>query len=81
MRSVYVHHYILDFLVRNPSAEAIVHFGPTPEMTERLRALLDREASGEIAPAEMAELDEYERLEHLMILLKVNTDATRFRPH
>jgi hypothetical protein len=39
-------------------------------MADRLRVLLAREAGGEITPAERAELDEYERLEHLMVMIK-----------
>lgn len=66
----HVYRYVLDFLASNPSAEAIAAFGPTPEMAERLRTLLAREAAGDLTPAEGAELDEYERLEHLMIKIK-----------
>ena len=66
----HVYRYVLDFLARNPAAEEIAAFGPTPEMAERLRTLLDREAAGDISATERAELDEYERLEHLMILIK-----------
>ena len=36
MRPVYVYRYVLDFLARNPSAEAIANFGSATEMTERL---------------------------------------------
>ena len=64
--------YVLDFLASNPSAEEIAAFGPTPEMTERLRTLMEREAAGDITPTEKAELDEYERLEHLMIIIKTS---------
>jgi hypothetical protein len=66
----HVYRYVLDFLATNPSAEEISSFAPTPEMTERLRTLLTREADSNITPAEKAELDEYERLEHLMIMIK-----------
>lgn len=66
----HLYRYVLDFLASNPSAEAIAAFGPTPEMRERLRTLLAREAAGDFTPAEQAELDEYERLEHLMIKIK-----------
>jgi hypothetical protein len=66
----HVYRYVLDFIARNPAAEEIGAFGPTPEMTARLRTLLDRESAGDITVAERAELDEYERLEHLMIMIK-----------
>ena len=41
-----------------------------PEMIDRLRTLLGRESEGVITPAEKTELDEYERLEHLMVMIK-----------
>jgi hypothetical protein len=69
----HVYRYILDFLASQPTAEQIATFAPTLEMTERLRTLLARQAAGDITPAEMAELDEYERIEHLMIMIKAGT--------
>ena len=48
-------------------------FGPTPEMVGRLKTLLERESKGETTPAEKAELDEYERLEHLMVMIKAGS--------
>lgn len=66
----HVYRYVLDFLASNPSAEQISSFAPMPEMIERLRVLLDRDADDNITPAEKAELDEYERLEHLMVMIK-----------
>jgi hypothetical protein len=62
--------YILDFLASNPSPEAIVAFGPTPEMQARLRTLVERNLAGQLTPAEETELAEYERIEHLMVLIK-----------
>jgi hypothetical protein len=69
----HIYRYILDFLARQPTVEQLVAFGPTPEMTERLQTLLARQATGAITPAEMAELDEYERIEHLIVMLKAGT--------
>jgi len=66
----HIYRYILDFLASNPTAGEIAAFGPTPEMAERLRTLMERESAREITTAEKAELDEYERLEHLMIMIK-----------
>lgn len=66
----HVYRYVLDFLASNPSAEQIASFAPTLEMIERQRSLLAREADGNITFAEKAELDEYERLEHLMVMIK-----------
>jgi hypothetical protein len=66
----HIYRYVLDFIAGRPTPERIASFGPTPEMNERLKTLVERESSGDITPAEKAELDEYERLEHLMILIK-----------
>jgi len=65
-----VYRYILEFLASNPSAEQLAAFRPTPEMQERLRTLLERERAGLLTEMERAELDEYERIEHIMILFK-----------
>lgn len=70
---VHVYRYILDFLASQPTAEQLAALGPIPEMTERLQTLLARQATGDITPAEMTELDEYEHIEHLMIMLKAGT--------
>lgn len=45
---------------------------PTPEMQHRLSHLLERSTSGTIAAEELQELDEYEQIEHLIILLKAS---------
>jgi len=66
----HVYRYVLDFLASNPSPEQVASFAPTPEMIERHRTLLAREAANNITLAEKAELDEYERLEHLMVMIK-----------
>ena len=61
---------MLDFLASRPTPEQVTAFGPTLEMTDRLKTLLGRESRGEITQAEKVELDEYERLEHLMVMIK-----------
>jgi hypothetical protein len=61
---------ILGFLASNPTPEAILAFQPNPEIQARLRILLDRNAAATITPSEIAELDEYEEIEHFMIRLK-----------
>jgi uncharacterized membrane protein len=63
--------YILNFLASAPTAEEIAAFRPTPEMQERLRILVTRSKAGELTNAEQLELDEYERIEHLVIMLKM----------
>ena len=68
--SAQVYRYILDFLASQPSPEQVAAFRPTPAMQDRLRDLLLRSAEGILTPEEAQELDEYEQIEHLIILLK-----------
>ncbi|MGA9381910.1 MAG: hypothetical protein WBV73_24380 [Phormidium sp.] len=69
----HIYRYILNFLASNPTPEQIAAFGPTPEMQERLRTLLTRLRADELTEAERMELDEYERIEHLVIMLKTGS--------
>lgn len=65
-----VYRYVLDFIASDPTPEQIAAFEPTPEMREKLRSLLARERMNETTPFEKAELDEYERIEHIVVMLK-----------
>jgi hypothetical protein len=66
----HVYRYVLDFLASRPTPDQVSAFGSTTEMIDRLRMLLERESIVEITPTERAEFDEYERLEHLMSIIK-----------
>lgn len=65
-----VYRAILEFLASRPTPAQIAAFGPTPDMQARLAVLLERSANGALSLAEDAELAEFERIEHLMVLLK-----------
>ncbi|MGK7889529.1 MAG: hypothetical protein AB4042_09355 [Leptolyngbyaceae cyanobacterium] len=68
--STQVYRYILDFLTSQPTPEQVAAFRPTPEMQARIRYLLGQSREGRLTPDESQELDEYERIEHLIIMLK-----------
>ncbi len=72
----HIYRYILNFIASNPTPEQIAAFRPTPEMIERLQTLLLRSKAGSLTPTEQAELDEYERIEHLVIMLKADGQNT-----
>lgn len=61
---------ILTFLAGAPTDEQIAAFSPPAEIQERLLALLDRERNDSLTVAERAELDELERIEHLVVMIK-----------
>jgi hypothetical protein len=69
----HIYRYILDFLANGPTREEILAFSPTPEMSARLKTLLGRSKTGELTPSEQRELDEYERIEHLIVMLKAGS--------
>jgi hypothetical protein len=66
----HVYHYILYFLSSNPTPQQITEFKPTLEMQERLQTLLARNKADELTPSELKELDEYEQIEHLLVMIK-----------
>ncbi len=65
-----IYQYILNFLASEPTPKEILAFRPTAEMQSRLQILLNRNQAGEITTTEQKELDEYERIENLMVMLK-----------
>ncbi|MEM8643010.1 MAG: hypothetical protein AAGG51_29960 [Cyanobacteria bacterium P01_G01_bin.54] len=71
--SAQLYRYMLNFLASQPTPEQISEFRPTLEMQERLRYLLGRERDGELSADEYQELNEYERIEHLIIMLKTSS--------
>jgi hypothetical protein len=66
----HIYRYILNFIASNPTPEQIATFRPTLEMQQRLQTLIERSKNKEITEQERVELDEYERIEHLVIMLK-----------
>jgi hypothetical protein len=61
---------ILDFLAAGTTAETIACFRPSDQAVARVRELIERRAEEIISPVENEELEEYLRLEHLMIMAK-----------
>ena len=66
-----VYRALLDFLTRNPSPEAVLNFHPPPQMQERISALPAKNRAGQLTPAEMVELDEYERINRFVRKFKI----------
>jgi len=65
-----VYRHILEFIANCPTPEQIAAFELMPEISERLRTLLARERTDETTLLEKTELGEYERIEHLVVILK-----------
>jgi len=61
---------ILDFLAAGTTPESIANFRPSDEAVARVRELIERRSEERLSPIENEELEEYLRLEHLMIMAK-----------
>lgn len=65
-----VYQEVLDFLIKRPTPEEIISFKVSARAQIHLQELLEKNRSGSLSQMELAQLDVYEQLEHLMILLK-----------
>ena len=70
---------VLDFLLTRPTPQDIVAFKVSAAAQARIRTLLDKNREEALSDTEAAELDVYEQLEHLMILLKAKAYAIASR--
>ena len=62
---------VIRFLSTEPSPEAIGAFHISQQSQERLQRLLALNEAGLLSESEVQELDELQRIEHIMIMLKV----------
>lgn len=70
-----IYQEVLDFLIKRPTPEEIITFKVSPQAQMRLQALLEKNRSATLSSMELAELDVYEQLEHMMILLKARASS------
>lgn len=61
---------VIEFLSRNPSPSEVLSFHVSDESQERLQRLLALNSAGMLAEPEQLELDELQRLEHIVVMLK-----------
>jgi hypothetical protein len=61
---------LVDLFADTAVAERILAFHPSPAMQARIEELLEKNRRGKLTAEEKTELDEVERLEHLMRLIK-----------
>ena len=63
---------MMDFLVSGPEPEQIVAFKISFATQDRLEELLDKNREDNLTDDETTELDVYEQVNHLLILLKAH---------
>lgn len=61
---------VVEFIAREISPEALVRFRPSESTRQRVWELVHREKESGLTPDEKSELDDYERMEHLLILAR-----------
>ncbi|MCB0208302.1 MAG: hypothetical protein KDJ52_03165 [Anaerolineae bacterium] len=61
---------LIDFLATGPSSSDVIAYHVSDRAQERLRRLLAINEAGLASSEEQAELDEIERIEHIVIILK-----------
>jgi hypothetical protein len=61
---------MVDLFADSAVAERILNFHPSLAMQARIEELLEKNRQGSLSSEEQAELDEVERLEHFMRLIK-----------
>jgi hypothetical protein len=61
---------LVDLFSDTVVAERILNFHPSPAMQARIEELLEKNRQGNLSSEDQAELDEVERLEHFMRLIK-----------
>ena len=62
---------MIDFIARGSTPSEVANFRPSDEAQRRVSELLGKNSAGEIAEAELSELDHYLELEHIMRMAKV----------
>src|SRR6266498_1515324 len=72
---------MIDFLASGPTPEQIVAFKISPAVQGRLRELLDNNREEQLTEEEAAELDVYEQVNHLLLLLKARARLAASSPH
>ena len=68
---------ILDFLVEQIPAQSLANFKSSDEARQRVWTLIAKEKESGLLPEEKVELDDYLKLEHLVVLAKTKALAAQ----
>lgn len=66
---------VIEFLARQIPAEQLASFHASEATRQRVWQLVQKEKEHGLTPEEQGELDDYERLEHLLILAKAKAST------
>lgn len=68
---------IIDFLLTNPSLDDVLNYHVSERAQTRLRRLLALNEAGLLGEAEQRELDELQKIEHIIVMLKAQVAAQK----
>ena len=68
---------IVDFLVEQIPAQSLANFKASDKARQRVWALITKEKETGLLPEEKLELDDYMKLEHLVVLAKAKSLAAK----
>lgn len=66
---------VYEFLVSSPTPEDILAFRPSAETQERIHYLLDANKERTLSPEEELELNEFDKIEHVVRMMKIYAKA------
>lgn len=66
---------MLDFLAGGPTPQEIIDFKVSPVAQSRLEELLEKNRESQLSPVETSELDTFQQVNHILILLKARAQA------
>ncbi len=75
VKSISAYDEFVDFITSLPALEAIIDYNISPTAQARVNDLLASNKNRRLTDAEVAELDEYERLEHVIRRAKIRAFA------
>jgi hypothetical protein len=61
---------MIDFIATGTTPQAVAHFHPSPEAQRRVAELIEREKTAGLSEDEIAELDHFMELEHILRMAK-----------
>jgi hypothetical protein len=66
---------VLELLATLPNPQEILDLRPSEDLQKRLNMLLEKSRAGSLTPAEVAEWDRYEYIEHLIRVAKASAQS------
>lgn len=66
-----VYDEVLEFLLSSPTPDQVIAFRPSEAAENRIRELVEKSRAGRLTPEEAAEIEEFDRIEHFVRMLKI----------